>query len=236
MPLVWLDELRATTRDPVDAASFRYCRRRGQPGESVEKASWGGVTYLFEVDEGRVPVRQIQIYDRAETVHRFNRDHPYRVNALGERVGGGLRTEPFSEQDVEESAITHQEFEHAWLTGHLGERTVAEYHDQLLIEACDGEVLLWQVWAIADSWYPYLGAAGTLALGQQAIEHLVDRGLVELIDVTFKDKKMEVVPFPATQSEALIRDRLSWLAPPKVWYQITDLGLDALRLRGKIRS
>jgi hypothetical protein len=122
--LSWLHELRATTGSTQEAADFRYCLLRGAPGATGEKESWGSVNYLFEVGKAGAVVRQLQIYDRAPFTYRFNRENPHTENLKGERFAGGLRTEPLRSEEVDEAAITHQQFEHAWLTGYLVSRKI----------------------------------------------------------------------------------------------------------------
>jgi hypothetical protein len=224
-------------RDSTHAVGFRYCRLRMPPGEADVDASWGAGNYLFEVDETGLPVRQIQIYDRVLFVYRFDREHPFSENAKGERFGGGLRTVPLTRKEIEDRAITHHEFEHAWLTGHLGERTIADYQDELMCQATyEGEQMLWEAWAEAEKWYPYQGAAGTLAIAERSIRHLVDCGYLELVDLRSSEHgTVEVVKFPRAQVDGLLLDRRSWLSPPPVWYRITAEGIADLRARGKIK-
>jgi hypothetical protein len=235
--LVWLHELRMTMRDPVDAITYRYCRLRAEPGTNGERASWGSVTYFFEVDSTGLPVRQLQIYDYATFTYHFDRDHPNTENLRGERFGGGLRSTPVSVEQIETGRITHREFEHAWLTGHLGERTVADYRDELLCNAADeGATMLWEAWAVAEKWYPFHGAASTLDLAERAIGHFLDSGLAELVSLRITDQSTEeIVQFSLTRYTELLIDRRSWMSPPIVWFQITERGLEDLRERGKIR-
>ncbi|MGA2835051.1 MAG: hypothetical protein ABSF84_00495 [Acidimicrobiales bacterium] len=236
--LSWLHELRATVRSSADSARYRYCRLREMPGSTGDKESWGSVNFLFEVDDARIPVRQIQIYDRAQFTYRFNREHRYTENVRGERFGGGLRTEALSPDEVESGKISHEEFEHAWLTGFLGVRTVDQYRDELLIESYEDAPMLWEAWAIAEKWYPYLSPGSTLILAERSLRELLDRELVSLVDMQVGGETVpaKLVPYESSDVEALLLDRRSWMSPPAVWFQITDKGIGDLKNRGRIRS
>lgn len=235
--LNWLHELCATARSPEDSGRYRYCRLRAAPGADGVPESYRGISYLFEVDEAGVPVRQLQIYDVGEVTYRFDLDHPYCENATGKRFGGGLRSDPLSAEEIESSAITHEQFEHAWLTGHLGERTTAQYRDELLVEAYEDVAMLWEAWAVAERWYPYQTPGTVLILAERSIRELLDQGLIELVALEIGSERVAPTPVPlaSVDAEALMLDRRSWMPPPIAWFHITATGID-LKNRGIIRS
>jgi hypothetical protein len=232
--LNWLYELRATTRSQEEARHFRYCRLRLPPGAFGERDTWGHVTCLFEVDAVGRAVRELHVFDSADFSRHFDRDHPHSENAKGERFGGSLRTDPLPEDVVENGRIAHDEFEHAWLTGHLGERGVEAYCDELFWEALSDPLPLWEAWATAEAWYPYQPASGTLAIAERAIAHLLHKGFGELGNFSVNDRKVpEIVPYAATTWSSLLMERRSWMTPPIVWLWLTERGVNELQSRGR---
>jgi hypothetical protein len=236
--LSWLHELRATVRSSVDSTEFKYCRIRGLPGSTGDNESWGSVNFFYEVDGVGIPTRQLQIYDHAHFTYRFDRANTYTDNVKGERFGGGLRTTAISAKELEAGAITHEEFEHAWLTGHMGERTADQYRDELLLEAFEDAPMLWEAWAIAEKWYPYLGPGNALVLAERSIRELLARELVDLVDMQGGSEKdpPRLVPYRTAEVEAILLDRRSWMSPPLVWFHVSSKGIANLRDRGMIRS
>jgi hypothetical protein len=233
--LGYLWELRRTVRPGSEAAAFRYCRTRFPPGSFSAPETWGHVQVLYEVDESFAVVRQLQIHERARFVYRFDREHPEVRNARGQSFGGGLRSAPLSADELEEGWITHREFEHAWLTGRLGELPFEEFRDELLCDAVgEGPQLLWEAWDAAECCYPYAGAGGSLLIAERAVGTLLGLGLAQLVDVR---DPAQSVSFAPSECSLLLAERRSWSAiEPYVAFGVTAQGLRDLQDRGLIRS
>jgi len=227
----WLDELRATTRSPADALGFRYCQLviEGTSGENKPKTI---VYHLFEVDEAGRVVRQIEIHDPGQSTYRFDWDNSYQPDGTD---GGGIRTDHLTDEEIEFGTIEHRQFEHAWLTGHLGERTLSDYRDEVLYEAMEDVPMLWEAWAVAEKWYPHHQPGSTLTIAHDSIKELLDSEFIELVELRIGNQDPAViVPYPSADWTALLADRRSWMSPPIVWFQITVKGRDDLRSRGLI--
>jgi hypothetical protein len=232
--LGYLWELRATVRSQDDAKNLRYCRIRLPAGSFGNPEHWGSVTELYEANQSGIVLRQIQLFDKAYLfVHRFSQDHPEIRNLLGQTFGGGLRIAPLTSEDLELGRIRHEEFEHAWLTGHVGERPLEEFRDELLIVAVDeGPQRLWEAWATAEHWYPYMGAAATLNVTERAIEALIDVKSIRLMGL---DDPAAASPLPETSYPLVLIDRRSW-SSQTVGYEITEGGVRDLQDRRRIRT
>lgn len=195
---------------------------------------WGRVTEMYEANQSGTVLRQIQLFDKAYLfVHRFSQEHPEIRNLSGQTFGGGLRMAPLSPDELQLGRIRHEEFEHAWLTGHLGERPIEEFRDELLFVAVDeGPQMLWEAWATAESWYPYLGAASTLLVTERAIEALIQAKSIRLVDLA---DPAAAVPLSEQSYPLVVIDRRSW-SSPTIGYEITETGLRDLQDRRRIRT
>jgi hypothetical protein len=130
--------------------------------------------------------------------------------------------------------MTHAEFEHLWLTGFRGQRTPADYRDELLCSAFDeGTQKLWECWSEAEKFFPYEDAAGTLAIAARAIERLLDHELAELV--------IEVGVDPGglapERGIELLQRRSTWIPHPESpSLRITTDGIADLKQRRLIRE
>jgi len=203
-------------------------------GSFGNSENWGAVTELYEADQAGTVLRQIQLFDEAYLfVHRFSQEHPEIRNLLDQTFGGGLRMAPLSAEELQLYRIRHEEFEHAWLTGYLGERPVDEFRDELVVDAAEqGPQMLWEAWATAEWWYPYSGAAGTLLITEHAIDSLIQAKSIRLVDLT---KPGVAAPLPESDYPLVLVDRRSW-SSPTAGYEITETGVKDLEERGRIRT
>jgi hypothetical protein len=85
----------------------RYFKRRWEESRGEGFASWGGVTYYFEIGEDGRPTRQVEVYDSGVRLH-YGPDHE-------EDEYGGLGDARVDDlEDWSPWAITREEFEQAW--------------------------------------------------------------------------------------------------------------------------
>ena len=69
---------------------------------------WGPATYYFEVGDDDWPVRQVEVYDHGPTL-RHDLDH------LDDEFGG-LSEVPLDPVEFAPFAISHDDFEHVWVS------------------------------------------------------------------------------------------------------------------------
>ncbi|MEI9895843.1 MAG: hypothetical protein WDN28_18705 [Chthoniobacter sp.] len=85
-----------------------YYEGRWNENRGDEFASWGGSDWYFEVQPDGIVVRQMEVYDSG-SVLQYDAEHL-------EDHYGMLADQPFDAETFPGSAITREEFEHAWST------------------------------------------------------------------------------------------------------------------------
>jgi hypothetical protein len=89
-----------------DSWVSHYYRRAWDESRGDAHDAWGASEWLFEVDDGGLVLRQIEIYDAGPTL-RYNEERP-------EDEFGGLSMAPLDSAEWEPFSITVAEFERAW--------------------------------------------------------------------------------------------------------------------------
>jgi len=96
-----------------------------------------------------------------------------------------IRTEPLDEDTSRSNEISGDEFEFAWSTGALRERTFGEYKRELLNDSTADARGVYEAWWYANKVFPHRPLSERLGMAERAIRELLAEGLIQLIsDVT----------------------------------------------------
>ena len=162
---------------------MRYYRFSSDAERHDETETWGPLTVLYEVDDDFVVQRQLNLYGRALFVDKFDRSWPEKVQGImkAKKSYRRIRTEPLDAEASQSNEIGSDEFEFAWTTGAVRERTFGEFKRELLNDSSTDTFGVYEAWWYANSIFPHRPLSERLAMAERAIRELLAEGLVQLV-------------------------------------------------------
>jgi hypothetical protein len=211
---------------------MQYFRLYSDEPRTDSSASWGGLTTLYETDDDLVVKRQLNLFDRAPFVDKFDYSWPENVQSIMRTKDSHqrIRTEPLEESAIRSHRINGDEFEFVWRSGALRERTFGEFKRELLDDANSDIIGVYEAWWRANSMFPHRPLSQRLAMAEQALRELLAEGLVVLIG-----DREEKEAIPRDRHDEYLRSWDTWIVTdngPRAFFWSTDKGTEVNRETG----
>jgi hypothetical protein len=205
----------------------RYFRFFSDAERYDPTATWGPLTVLFEVDDNFAIQRQLNLYGAAPFVDKFDRSWPEKLQRIMEDKDSRrrIRTEPLDEETSRSNEISAEEFEFAWTTGALRERTFGEFKRELLNDSTADAHGVYEAWWYANSIFPHRPLSERLGMAERAIRELLAEGLVRLVSDTTNPEESVI---PREDHDEILRRWDTWVIGDdgiKAWFWWTELGV-----------
>jgi hypothetical protein len=206
---------------------MRYYRFFSEAERQDKTATWGVLTTLYEVDDDQAIQRQLNLYGSALFVDRFDRSDPEKIQRIMNRKEGyaRMRAEPLDVEVSRSNQISAEEFDFAWSTGALRERTFGEFKRELLNDSTADTVGVYEAWWYANGIFPHRPLSERLGMAERAIRELLAEGLVRLVsDITNPEENV----IPREDHDEILRRWDTWVIGEdgiKAWFWCTELGL-----------
>jgi hypothetical protein len=209
-----------------------YFRLYSDEPRTDSSASWGGLTTLYETDDDLNVRRQINLFDRAFFVDKFDCSWPEKVQSIlrTKESHQRIRTEPLDEAVMATHRIRGDEFEFVWGSGGLREPTFGEFKRELLFDANMDVTGVYEAWWRANSVFPHHPLSQRLAMAEQALRELLAEGLVILTEDTKGQR-----PIPRDRHDECLRSWDTWVVTekrPRAFFWSTEKGTAVNRESG----
>lgn len=170
--------------------------------------------------------RQINLFGSSQFVDKFDRSRPEKVQAImkTKESYGRIWTEPLDEQASRSNEISADEFEFAWSTGALRERTFGEFKRELLDHSNMDTCGVYEAWWTANAMFPHRPLSDRLGMAERAIRELLAEGLIRLVADQSNPEESVIA---REQHDEVLRAWNTWVVDaegPKAYFWWTELG------------
>jgi hypothetical protein len=210
----------------------QYFRLYSDEPRTDNSASWGGITSLYEADDDLVVQRQINLFDQAQFLDRYDCSEPEKIQSIMRTKASHkrIRTEPLDESAMKAHRIRGDEFDFVWRSGALRERTFGEFKRELLFDANADVHGVYEAWWSANSMFPHRPLSQRLAMAEQAVRELLAEGLVILAEDSYAKQVI-----PRDRHDEYLRSWNTWVVTdngPRCYFWTTEKGTEVNRKAG----